>query len=117
MDDGARRTLNGLKCFTDDMVTALGQHLNGDVVRDAVAIDQGAQKVVLGLGRCREADLNLLKADPDEHIIKFKLFFQIHGNDQALVAIAQVYAAPGGSLFDMVFLGPFIDMTGLNRRG
>ncbi len=49
MDDGARRTLNGLKCFTDDMVTALGQHLNGDVVRDAVAIDQGAQEVVLGL--------------------------------------------------------------------
>ena len=117
VDDGARRTLNGLKCFTDDMVTALGQHLNGDIVRDAVAIDQGAQEVVLGLGRCREADLNLLKADPDEHIIKFKLFFQIHGNDQALVAIAQVYAAPGGSLFDMVFLGPFIDMAGLNRRG
>lgn len=39
-------------------VTALGQHLNGDVVRDAVAIDQGAQEVVLGSGRCREADLN-----------------------------------------------------------
>ena len=45
------------------MVTALGQHLNGDVVRDAVAIDQGAQEVVLGLGRCRESDFDLFEAD------------------------------------------------------
>ena len=116
MDDGAGRTLDGLERFADDVVAALGQHLHGDVLRDAVAVDELAQKLVLGLAGGREADLDLLEADLDQHIVKFKLFVQAHRDDQTLVAVAQVHAAPGRGFFDVVLFGPLIHVAGLDRR-
>ena len=116
MDDGTGRTLDGLKRLADDVVAALGQDLHGHVLRDAVAVDQGAQELILGLAGSREADLDLLEADFDQHIVKFELFLQAHRHDEALVAVAQVHAAPGRGLLDMVLLGPLIDMAGLYRR-
>ena len=84
------------------MVTALGQHLNGDIVRDAVAIDQGAQEVVLGLGRCRESDFDLFETDLYEQFEEFDLLLQAHRDDQGLVSITKVNAAPYRSLFDFL---------------
>ena len=116
VDDGTGRTLDGLKRLADDVVAALGQDLHGHVLRDAVAVDQGAQELILGLAGSREADLDLFEADFDQHIVKFELFLQAHRHDEALVAVAQVHAAPGRGLLDMVLLGPLIDMAGLYRR-
>ena len=98
------------------MVTALGQHLHGHILGDTVAVNQRAQELVLGLAGGGETDLDFLKADFDQHIVKFKFFFQVHRHDQALVAIAQIHTAPGRGLLDMVFLGPLIDMAGFDRR-
>ncbi len=115
MDDGAGRTLDGLKRLTDDVVAALGQHLDGDILGDAVAVDELAQELVLSLAGGRETNLDLLEADLDQHIVEFQLFVQAHRDDQALVAVAQVHAAPGRGLFDVVLFGPLIHMAGLDR--
>ena len=115
MDDGAGRTLDGLKRLTDDVVAALGQHLDGDILGDTVAVDELAQELVLSLAGGRETNLDLLEADLDQHIVEFQLFVQAHRDDQALVAVAQVHAAPGRGLFDVVLFGPPIHMAGLDR--
>ena len=99
------------------MVAALGQHLHRHILGDAVFVDQLAQKRVLGLARGGEADLNLLEPDLQKHVVKFELLFQVHRHDKALVAVAQVHAAPGGGLFNVVLLCPFKDMPGFDRRG
>ena len=98
------------------MVAALGQHLHRHILRDAVAVNEGAQELILGLAGRREADLDLLKADFDEHIVKRKLFLQTHRHDQALVAVAQIHAAPRRGFLDVILLRPLVDMAGLNRR-
>ena len=98
------------------MIAALGQHLQGHVLRHAVFLDEPAQEGVFGLAGSREAHFDLLEADLDEHIVKFQLFFQAHGHDQALVAVAQIHAAPGGRFFDVVLLRPAEDVAGFDRR-
>ena len=116
VDNGPGCALDGLERLADDVVTALGQHLHGHILGDAVAVNQRAQELVLGLAGGGETDLDFLKADFDQHIVKFKFFFQVHRHDQALVAIAQIHTAPGRGLLDMVFLGPLIDMARFDRR-
>ena len=116
MDDGPRRALDGLERLADDVVAALRQHLQRHVGGDAVLLDEFAQEGILGLAGRREADLDLLKADLEEHLVKFQLLIQAHRHDQALVAVAQINAAPGGRLLDMVFLRPGEDMPRLDRR-
>ena len=46
----------------DQLVPALGQHLDRDVVGDQVLLDQLADEVEVGLAGRREADLDLLEA-------------------------------------------------------
>ena len=76
VDDCAGRTLDGLEGAADDVVAALGQHLHGDIVGDHILLDEGAQELVLGLAGGREADLDLLEADPDQHLEELQLLFQ-----------------------------------------
>ncbi len=40
---------HGLEGALDQVGTRLGQHLNGDVIRDVAILDQGAHKVEIGL--------------------------------------------------------------------
>ena len=116
VDDGPRCALDGLEGLADDMVAALGQHLHRHILRDTVAVNEGAQELILGLAGRRETDLDLLEADFDEHIVKLKLFLKAHRYDQALVAVAQIHAAPRRGFLDVVLLRPLVDMAGLDRR-
>ena len=108
VDDRAGRTLDGLEGAADDVVAALGQHLHGHVVGDHILLDEGAQELVLGLAGGREADLDLLEADPDQHLEELQLLFQTHGHDQRLIAVAQVHAAPCRCLFNVIFFDPAV---------
>ena len=104
----ARRALACLKCAADDVLAALRQHLNRHIGRYHIVLYQRAQKFILGLARCGESDLYLLKADRKQHLIILELFFKAHRNDKALIAVAHIDAAPHGRLFDMVALCPFV---------
>ena len=108
VDDRAGRALDGLEGAADDVVAALGQHLHGDIVGDHILLNEGAQELVLGLAGGREADLDLLEADPDQHLEELQLLFQAHGHDQCLVAVAQVHAAPCRCLFNVIFFDPAV---------
>ena len=114
VDHRAGCALDGLKSLADDVVAALGQHLHGDIGGDHVLLDQGAQELVLGLAGGGEADLNFLETDLHQHLEELQLFFQAHGHDQGLIAVAQVHTAPCRCFFNVVFLDPAV-ITGGNR--
>ena len=106
MHHRAGRALEGVEGSADDMVAALGEHLHRHVVRDEVLFDERAQKFVLRFAGGGEPDLDLLEAQLDEKTEKIQLFLQAHGYDKALVAVAQIYAAPDGRFFNVVFFCP-----------
>ena len=98
--DGPPRAPQREEGTRDDLVARLGQHLDGDVVRDQAPVDQLAQEVEIGLRGRREADLDLLETDAHEFLEHAQLAARVHGLDERLVAIAQIDAAPGGWLAD-----------------
>jgi hypothetical protein len=60
--DRPRRALHALVGALDQLLAALHEHLDGDVVGDAVLLDQLAHEVEVGLAGRGEADLDLLEA-------------------------------------------------------
>src|SRR5208283_1419424 len=94
MEDDVARPLNRLDGAGDQVFAALAQHLDGNVRRDPVFLDQAAYEIELDLRSRGEADLNLLEADLDEEGEEFELFLHIHRDGEGLVAIAEVDAAP-----------------------
>ena len=114
VEDDVFGTADGIKSFFDQMLTGLNQHLDGDIVGDMAALDQFAADLVLGLAGGGEADLDLLDTDVHKGVEIIQLFLQIHRVNQCLVAVAQVYRAPGRGLGDdIVRPGAADDLLGL----
>ena len=80
------------------VVAGLGEHLDDDVVRDQVFLDQLPDEVEVGLAGRREADLDLLVAHPHQQLEHPPLAAGAHRVDQGLVAVAQVDRAPARRL-------------------
>ena len=78
----------------DQVLAALGEHLDGHVVGNEVVLDDVADEVEVGLGRRGETHLDLLEPHRDQLDEHGVLALQIHRVDQGLVAVAQVHAAP-----------------------
>ena len=91
---------DGFKGFLNQVRTSLYQHLNGHVIGNQIALDEGAEDFILGFGSGGEAHFNLLKADIHQRFEKQQLFFQIHRGNQCLVPVPQIHAAPDRSLGD-----------------
>ena len=88
------------------MLARLRKHLYRHVVGDQIFLDELAAKFVFRLARRGKTDLDFLKPDLAQKLEKFQLFFKAHRNDQSLIAVAQVHAAPHGRLFDARFFRP-----------
>ena len=112
VDHRAGCALDGLEGLADDVVTALGQHLHGDILGDHVLFDQGAQELILGVAGGRKAHLDLLEADLYQHLEELQLFLKAHGHDQGLIAVAQVHTAPCGGFFNVILLYPAVIACG-----
>ena len=78
----------------DQVLAALHQHDDRDVVGDQVVVDQRAHEVEVGLRRRREADLDLLEAHLDQQLEQAALAVAVHRVDQRLVAVAEVDGDP-----------------------
>jgi len=76
------------------MLAALYQHLNHNIVRNQLPVNQLAKEVKLNLGSSRETNLDFLKAKLYQHIKELNLLLHNHGLHQSLVSIPQVYTAP-----------------------
>ena len=63
MNDRAGCALASIKGFADDVLPALGQHLNRHILRNHAVLDQSPEEFILRLGCCREAYLNLLETN------------------------------------------------------
>ena len=94
MDDGPPRPLERLEGAGDEIFARLHQHLDGDIVRNEVAIDEFAHEVEIGLRRPPEAHLDVLEADVHHQRPHLQLLGHRHRLDQRLVAVAQVHSAP-----------------------
>ena len=99
-------TLNCLKCLLDNMLSCLCQNLNRHIIRNQILLDQCTAELVFCLRSCRETNLDFLEAYTYQFFEKFKLLIQTHWNDQRLITITQIYAAPCWRLIDILFVYP-----------
>ncbi len=93
--DGAARALQGFIGAGNEFGTGLRQHLNGDIVRHQILLDDFAHEIEIGLRGRGKSDFNLLEAYFHQHVEHAALARAIHGFDQRLVSVPQVDAAPG----------------------
>ena len=100
MHDGLPGADQGLVGPLDQVFAGLGQHLDGDVVRDVVAFDQLPDEVEVRLEAEGKPDLDLLVAHPDQQLEHLQLAGRAHRVDQRLVAVTQVHGAPARGLGD-----------------
>ena len=78
----------------DQVLASLGEHRDPDVVGDTVFFDQLADEVEVGLAGGREADLDLLVAQPDQQLEHRVLAGRAHRVDQRLVAVPEIGRQP-----------------------
>ena len=90
MDDGPRSAAKRFEGATNELVARLREHLDRDVVRNQVFLDQLANEVEVGLRRRRKRNLDFLEADFHELAKHAQLPRGVHRLDQRLIAIAQV---------------------------
>ena len=98
--DRARRTRARLEGALDQLRSALGQHLDGDVVGNGAVGDDLADEVEVGLAGRGEPDLDLLVAHAHQQVEHAPLAGRAHRVDQRLVAVAQIHRAPQGRAGD-----------------
>src|SRR4249920_447028 len=88
VDDRPPSTMQRLEGALDEVVASLRQHLDADVIRNHVALDELADEVEVGLARGREPDLDLLVAKTAEELEDPPLARRRHRVDQRLVPVA-----------------------------
>lgn len=83
-----------LAATNDEILAALAENLEGDIVGDPVLLDEATAKIEFDLGGGRETDFDLLKADFHEQLEVLDFLLDAHGLGKRLIAVPQVYAAP-----------------------
>ena len=106
VDDGVLDTLEGIERLADDVLACLREDLYRHIVRYQVFLYEAAQELELRFRCSREADLDFLEADFEEHLVEFHLLVKAHRDDERLVAIAQVDAAPDWRMVRGILLRP-----------
>ena len=106
MDDGILYAVQGFEGAADDVLSRLCQYLDGDVIRDHVFFDQCAEECILCLRGRRKSDFDFLEADGNERLVEFQLLLEAHRDDERLISVTQVHAAPYRSVIDSVFHHP-----------
>src|SRR5665213_1426652 len=79
---------------SDEVLAALREDLDRDVLGYQIVVDDVSHEVEIGLGGGRKSDLDLLEShfeELDEHRV---LAFQVHRIDESLIAVAKIDAAP-----------------------
>ncbi len=66
MDDGGACAFEAGEAGPDEVFAALGEHLDEDIVGDAIRPNQVRDEIEFGASRAGEADLDFLYADLDQ---------------------------------------------------
>ena len=94
VDDDLLRADQRLDGALDQILARLHEHLQPDVVRRAVLLDEPAVEGELGVRRGREADFDFLEAAFHQRLEQLELLADVHRHGERLVAVAQIHAAP-----------------------
>ena len=84
------RAAQGLKGADDQIFPRLREHLNGDVIRDAVLFNQLANEVEVGLRGGWESHLNFFESAAQQQVPELQLAGAVHRLGKGLVAVAQI---------------------------
>ena len=112
--DGMRDPFDSLKASLDQVVSALAEDLDMNVVRDHLPVGELAEEIILDLGSRRETDLDLLEAQLQKKTEHIHLLFHDHRLHQGLVSVAKVHGAPDRGLYDLL-IGP-LSLRVINDR-
>jgi hypothetical protein len=99
-------TVKRFKGLCDNMFPCLGKDLNGHVVGNEIALNQGTTELVFRFTCRRKPDFDFLKPDLAKQSEKLKFFFQTHWHDERLIAVAQIHATPNRRRVYRVFFYP-----------
>ena len=97
VENDVPRPAQRLQRADDEILAALAEDLDRDIMRDQILLDETAAKIEFDLRSGWEADFDFLETDADEHFEIFELFLHAHGLRERLVAVAKIYATPNGS--------------------
>ena len=91
MNNCFRCAFYSLKGLADNMLSGLCQHLDSNILRDQIAIDQGAKKCIFCLRCSWKTNFNFFESNLYKELEKLNLLFQTHWNYKRLVAITKIY--------------------------
>ena len=106
VNNGVLDTFQSIKGLADDMLAGLREYLNRHIIWNQIIFYEAAQEFIFRLRSCRKTDFDFLEADFEEHLVEFQLLIETHRNDQRLVAVTQVDAAPDWCVIRGIFLRP-----------
>ena len=92
--DRARNALERDERPIDQVLPALHEDDDRDVVRDQLLVDERAHEVEVGLRGRREPDLDLLEPELDQQPEQATLAVDVHRVDQRLVPVAEIDGDP-----------------------
>ena len=98
MKDDVFRAHHRFARTRDQLLAALAEDLDGDIVGDAVLVYEATDEVELDLRSGRETNLDFLESDLHEHLEIFEFLLDAHGLGERLIAVAEIDAAPHGCL-------------------
>ena len=88
------RTREGFQRAKDEILAALAQDLNRDIIRNPVLLNEAAAKIKLDLRGRRKTDFDFLESNGDKHVEVFDFLLHAHRLSERLIAVAQIHAAP-----------------------
>ena len=109
------RAFERLKSLCDYVFSRLREHLYRHVVRDKIFLYESAQEFVFRFARGGETYLYLFETYFAKESEKFQLLVEAHRYDERLVSVAQINAAPHGSLVYRVLSDPVVALHGRHK--
>ncbi len=112
MHDRALDAFKRLKRSRNQFRTGLRQHLNRDVIRDQMFVNQPAHEIEVRLRGRRKSNFNLFEPDVDQQLKQLQLLGDVHRLNQRLVTVPQIHTAPARRLFnDFVRPGALLEAS------
>ena len=97
MENDVLRACQGFQRAKDEILAALAEDLNRDIVWDPVLLDETAAKIKFDLRGRRKTDFDFFESDTDKHVEVFDFFVHAHRLSERLIAVAQIHATPDRS--------------------
>src|SRR5271154_390207 len=94
MDNCAVTSPNRCEGASDQILAGLRQNLDGDVLWNAIFVNETADKIEISAGSRGETDLDFLKSHGNQRIKEAAFTLRSHRLDERLIAVAKIDAAP-----------------------